>query len=154
MDAVTFIDLGREYINEVTSLEPQIYSHGWSANLISAEFDKPISRRYGILSDTDLVGYSFSYVVEDEFHILNLGIDPAHRCKGYGSKLLDYVLKQAKNEGCRLCLLEVRRSNSVAQNLYFSRGFKVDGARAGYYSDNAEDAILMSLDFITNNFQK
>ena len=71
---------------------------------------------------------------------------------GFGSRLLDYVLDQARQEYCTLCLLEVRRSNVIAQNLYISRGFKIDGSRLGYYSDNNEDAILMSLDLNCHEF--
>ena len=39
--------------------------------------------------------------------------------------------------------LEVRSSNTVAQNLYRKYGFKMGGIRKEYYSDNKEDAIIM-----------
>lgn len=144
MDQFTFISLTKDYMEEVIRLEPQIYSHGWSRNLIAAEFDKVISRRYGILnSNGALVGYSFSYVVEDELHVLNLGIDPSYRNNGLGGKLLDYILDVSRTEGCHIGLLEVRRSNEKAKSLYVSRGFRVNGIRKNYYSDNGEDAFLM-----------
>ena len=83
-------------------------------------------------------------MVEDEFHLLNIGIDPFFQGAGYGGKLLDYVIEQSKILGCSTILLEVRRSNSRAQTLYHSRGFQSDGMRPRYYSDNQEDALLMS----------
>jgi ribosomal-protein-alanine N-acetyltransferase len=40
--------------------------------------------------------------------------------------------------------LEVRVSNSAAQALYRSFGFRVAGRRARYYSDDGEDALVMT----------
>ena len=43
-------------------------------------------------------------------------------------------------------MLEVRAGNATAQSLYRTFEFRTIGVRKGYYSDNREDAILMSLD--------
>jgi ribosomal-protein-alanine N-acetyltransferase len=40
--------------------------------------------------------------------------------------------------------LEVRVSNEAAQNLYRKFGFKIVGRRKQYYSDNREDAYIMT----------
>ena len=40
--------------------------------------------------------------------------------------------------------LEVRESNTIAQNLYSKYGFTQTGLRRGYYLDNRENAIIMS----------
>ncbi len=42
--------------------------------------------------------------------------------------------------------LEVRASNTVAQNLYHKYTFKEMGVRRRYYSDNGEDALVMWTD--------
>jgi ribosomal-protein-alanine N-acetyltransferase len=39
--------------------------------------------------------------------------------------------------------LEVRVSNTIAQNLYRKYGFREAGIRKRYYSDNHEDALIM-----------
>ena len=39
--------------------------------------------------------------------------------------------------------LEVRISNTVAQNLYASLGFEVAGRRKRYYMDTGEDGLIM-----------
>jgi ribosomal-protein-alanine N-acetyltransferase len=146
MDRLDFIEIGKEYIDEILLLEPQIYQFGWSSNLIKSEFDKPFSRRYGLLLEDCLIGYSFNYIVEDEFHLLNIGIDPSHHAKGFGGKLLDYVISSSRALDCNVILLEVRKGNEKARSLYHSRGFQVNGIRTKYYSDNLEDAVLMSKD--------
>jgi ribosomal-protein-alanine N-acetyltransferase len=51
--------------------------------------------------------------------------------------------------------LEVRASNTVAQNLYRKYTFKEMGVRRRYYSDNGEDAHIMTTEDIdTPHFQE
>jgi ribosomal-protein-alanine N-acetyltransferase len=44
--------------------------------------------------------------------------------------------------------LEVRRSNVAARALYEKYGFTERGIRKAYYSDNREDALIMTADSI------
>ena len=46
--------------------------------------------------------------------------------------------------GARRMTLEVRASNEAAQGLYRSFGFEVVGRRPRYYSDDGEDALIMT----------
>ena len=64
------------------------------------------------------------------------------RRRGFGKALLSAVLARAREASFRVVLLEVRRDNAPAQNLYAGLGFEVVGEREKYYSDG-EDAILM-----------
>lgn len=41
-------------------------------------------------------------------------------------------------------MLEVRESNQDAISFYKEKGFTEDGLRKDYYTDPAEDAVLMS----------
>jgi ribosomal-protein-alanine N-acetyltransferase len=44
----------------------------------------------------------------------------------------------------------VRKSNLAAQKLYESVGFVATGIRKGYYSDDGEDALAMTLDLASS----
>jgi ribosomal protein S18 acetylase RimI-like enzyme len=46
--------------------------------------------------------------------------------------------------------LEVRASNTTAQSLYAKHGFIEVGLRRGYYTDNREDGVLMTIEDITS----
>ena len=46
--------------------------------------------------------------------------------------------------GVRRATLEVRRSNVAAQRLYAAAGFQVTGVRRDYYTQPAEDALVLS----------
>ena len=81
----------------------------------------------------------------DEIHIATFATHPDFRQQGIGERLLSLVLQSAKEEGAVASFLEVRESNDTALNMYRKFGFVEDGRREHYYSDNGEDAILMSL---------
>ena len=54
----------------------------------------------------------------------------------------------AKANSMAMMTLEVRRSNTVAQNLYHACGMLDVGYRKRYYEDNKEDALIMYRDFV------
>ena len=56
------------------------------------------------------------------------------------------ALDDALQMGAARAFLEVRASNLDAQTMYRKFGFEVTGRRPAYYRDNAEDAILMTLE--------
>ena len=51
----------------------------------------------------------------------------------------------------RTVTLEVRASNGAAQALYSKYGFTVQGRRKSYYTDNLEDALIMTVTDITSS---
>jgi ribosomal-protein-alanine N-acetyltransferase len=59
-------------------------------------------------------------------------------------------IKTAMRHQSRVVTLEVRVSNHVAQSLYTKYGFSQVGRRKGYYTDNHEDAYIMTTDVISS----
>ena len=55
-----------------------------------------------------------------------------------------HLIDHATALNAAVATLEVRPSNLVAQRLYRKYGFEVAGVRKGYYSDNHEDALIMT----------
>ena len=78
-------------------------------------------------------------------HIATIATHPDHRGRGVGGALLGRCLAEARSAHCATAYLEVRVNNSAAQRLYASHGFVVTGERPHYYSDNNEDAYLMTV---------
>ncbi|MFN7034793.1 MAG: ribosomal protein S18-alanine N-acetyltransferase [Bellilinea sp.] len=95
-----------------------------------------------------VVGMIVMWQVLDEAHIGTFAIHPAYRQQGIGRRLLAESLLEVYEMGVRQCYLEVRRSNLAAQNLYKKFGFKITAVRSGYYRDNGEDALIMTLENI------
>jgi ribosomal-protein-alanine N-acetyltransferase len=55
-------------------------------------------------------------------------------------------LGHAKAQSVTRVMLEVRKSNLAAQKLYEAFGFSTTGVRKGYYSDDGEDALAMTME--------
>lgn len=91
------------------------------------------------------LGVLSCWAVADELHVINLATHPGFRRRGVARALLDDALTQAARDRRRLVLLEVRRTNQAAIQLYRQLGFTVAAVRRGYYADNSEDAIEMML---------
>jgi len=91
------------------------------------------------------LAFSLAWSVADELHLLDMASHPEHRRKGHARTLLNELLSYARREHKRLVLLEVRRSNEPAIQLYRSVGFEMTGVRLGYYSDTGEDALEMRI---------
>lgn len=96
-----------------------------------------------------VVGSIVIWLILDEAHIATLSTHPDYRDQGIAKELLATALEAAVRRGFAKALLEVRAHNTIAQNLYHKFGFEVVGRRPRYYHDNKEDALLMTLDFLS-----
>lgn len=93
-----------------------------------------------------VVGYAGLWLVIDEAHINTLAVHPEWRGRGVGEKLLLELLRYARAHNALTATLEVRVSNTAAQQLYRKYGFEEVGRRPRYYRDG-EDALLMTVKF-------
>ena len=129
----------------LAEIERDSNSPPWSEKLFAGEFNNSCSLVYGARLDGQIVGFLVCHVVIDEAHIVNFAIDKQFRQNGIGRTLINYALRDFHHRGVRWVTLEVRVSNMAARALYDSLGFSDVGRRTGYYPDNQEDAIVMSL---------
>jgi ribosomal-protein-alanine N-acetyltransferase len=95
-------------------------------------------------------GFAGFWIMAGEAHITNVAVREKHRHQGIGELLLISLIDLATELDTRLVTLEVRASNTAAQSLYSKYGFTQVGVRRGYYTDDREDAVLMSLEDITS----
>lgn len=91
-----------------------------------------------------IAGFVGLWYITDEAHIVAIGVRGEYRGLGLGEALMIAAIEQAIEREARVVTLEVRVSNHVAQNLYKKYGFTARGTRKGYYSDNREDALIMT----------
>lgn len=99
--------------------------------------------------DTHLiVGYASIWMMVDESHLTSIAVRKSHQHQGIGELLLIAVIKLSLQMKAQVVTLEVRASNHSAQALYAKYGFKSVGIRRRYYTDNSEDAVVMTTDKI------
>jgi ribosomal-protein-alanine N-acetyltransferase len=84
------------------------------------------------------------WVVFEEAHITNVAIASQYRQRGLGTLLMEKLEAVAREKRAQRILLEVRTSNFPAQRMYKNLGFIPTGLRKEYYTDNKEDAIVMT----------
>lgn len=124
--------------------EPQ-HRRGRLSGIFSVLFGSPTTTE---TSPYPIVGYGGLWLSVDEGHITTIAVDPDYRGRGIGELLLNGLADQAMALNADILTLEVRVSNVVAQQLYLKYGFKPFGTRPRYYTDNSEDALIMSTDSI------
>jgi [ribosomal protein S18]-alanine N-acetyltransferase len=91
-----------------------------------------------------VVGFAGIWMMVDEAHITTFSVHPEWRRQQIGRQLLLSLVELSATIGARRMTLEVRASNESAQSLYRSFGFEVAGRRPGYYTDDGEDALVMT----------
>lgn len=92
-----------------------------------------------------IVGFAGLWVMLDEAHLSVIAVRESHRRRGLGELLLLASVQKASDINARMVTLEARVSNVTAHNFYRKFGFEKVGVRRGYYTDNREDAVLMTL---------
>jgi ribosomal-protein-alanine N-acetyltransferase len=97
-----------------------------------------------VRAGSEVVGYAGLWLMVDEAHITTFAIHPAWRRRRLGERLLLAVLDVARAQRAREATLEVRLSNLAARRLYEKYGFRPVGLRPNYYSDDREDALIMT----------
>lgn len=110
---------------------------------------RPFGRPSAVATAKDrVVGFAGMWLMLDEAHVTTIGMKRDLRGQGLGELLLATLLDVAMRVGARRATLEVRVTNYSAQALYRKYGFREEGTRRRYYSDNNEDALIMWSDWL------
>ena len=97
-----------------------------------------------------IAGFAGIWVLSNEAHVTNIAVRQKYQRRRLGERLLLTTIDLAQEMKAGNMTLEVRASNTTAQNLYRKYGFQQAGVRRGYYLDNREDAIIMSTESIAS----
>jgi [ribosomal protein S18]-alanine N-acetyltransferase len=140
------IDIQPLALDDVTAIE-QIEQRSmpapWSRMMFVSEIVKATSVCLGAFVDDALVAYVIVSRYVDAWHVMNLVVAPEHRREGIATRLLAALFDRTAEDDRRGFTLEVRVSNAAAIELYESMGFRAQGVRRAYYTDNREDALIM-----------
>jgi ribosomal-protein-alanine N-acetyltransferase len=102
-----------------------------------------------------IIGFIGVWMLPDEAHIVTIAVRDSYRRKGIGELLLIQAIELARAKGQGLVTLECRVTNEPALMLYEKYGFQQVGLRPRYYSDNHEDAYVLTVSSVlTDRFQR
>jgi len=139
-----------EDIPRVQEIDRLAFAVPWPPSAFPHELrHSPHSRLWVAEMDGEVVGFVVVWLIVDEAHIATIAVHPDFRQQGIARRLLETAIQSAREEGAVLATLEVRAGNTAAQALYRQMGFAVVGRRPRYYTDNGEDALIMTLKWRT-----
>ena len=129
----------------VHEIERLSFRTPWPAYAFEQELKGNRLARYVVArAGETVVGFAGIWTMVDDAHITTFGVHPDWRRQAIGRQLLLNLAELSVSVGARRMTLEVRASNQAAQALYRDFGFDVVGRRPGYYTDDGEDALIMT----------
>ncbi len=140
LDALRAVDLDRASQLHREAFEP-MGERGWTRQDIAGLLASPGVTGFLLTEGSSDIGMAICRVVAEEAELLTVAVDPAHRRRGAGRRLLDAVIDRVRGEGARALFLEVAADNPGARALYKSLGFTDAGRRAGYYARRGQPAV-------------
>jgi [ribosomal protein S18]-alanine N-acetyltransferase len=140
VDAMTLDDLPAVHAIERASFAAPWPDDAYRSELLTNRLATYVVARLGEV----VIGFAGLWMMVDEAHVTTFAVDPRWRRRGVGERLLVVLLDVALARDAREATLEVRLSNLPARRLYEKYGFRPVGIRPRYYTDNGEDALIMT----------
>jgi tRNA threonylcarbamoyl adenosine modification protein YeaZ len=145
-------ELRPDDLDRLLALEARCFDQPWTRGMYASELARPADARVQLAArDTGangrLVGAALATRIGDEWHVMNVLVDPIARRRGIAARLMRELLERGNRiaPGARW-LLEVRDGNDGAIALYEGLGFTQLGRRRGYYQDTGDDALVLARD--------
>ena len=91
-----------------------------------------------------ILGFCITQFGEEIAHLSLLAVDPRHRRRGVGARLVDWMVASARIAGIAAIHVEMRANNSDARCFYHSLEFEMGELVRGYYQgvESAQRMIL------------
>lgn len=136
-----------EDLPAIVGVENASHAAPWTLANFEAELAKPYSR-FLVLTDDEtdskIYGYIVYWMMFDECQILNVVVAPEYRKKGYAALMIRQAVRDGVQKSLKRVVLDVRKSNLPAIQLYQKLGFLIARVQKSFYS-NGEDAYSMEL---------
>lgn len=108
---------------DLVAMVQEMFSEGFRLIFIEAEDGTAVA----------ICGYRYlqNLFTGKHIYIDDLGTLPAHRGKGYGGILLDFVFEEAKSRGFKVVTLDSGHQRFAAHRLYLNKGFQIEAHHFG-----------------------
>lgn len=143
MQEITIRPMLPSDIDSVALLEKESISEAWSRASLMDALSKDYYCFYVAYADDKHVGTAAYTRSLDEADISNVSVAGDYRHKGIAYSLLKALMNDGYQAGIRHYTLEVRSQNTPAIGLYKKLGFVSEGTRPSFYTDPADDAVIM-----------
>jgi ribosomal-protein-alanine N-acetyltransferase len=147
VNRVRLREMRRADLAAIMALEQELFPEdAWTPEMFAAETAQPPARRLYLVAEDrgTVVGYAgMMFTGGPQADVVTLAVHPARWGQGTGTALLTTLVDEADKRGYEEVLLEVRKDNPRARQLYLRHGFAEIGIRRGYYQPSGVDAVVM-----------
>ena len=130
-------------LDQVLEIENACFQDPWQRKYFEDELkNTELCKLFVEKINDEIISFGSMWLMFENCDIVNIAVKPNYQRQGYGQKMLDKLIEEAKNNGCEFIHLEVRCDNEPAKNLYSKNGFEIVRTRKAYYS-NGDDCFDM-----------
>lgn len=140
---VTIRPAGRGDLDAIHAIESASFPAPWRREFFESELSAPGRFTLVATNGDRVVGYIFAMWIFDEMHVNKIAVASDERRKGIAQELMDRCFDFAREHNVEMISLEVRQSNTGAQEFYRQLEFDSAYIRPRYYPDN-EAAVVMT----------
>lgn len=132
----------RADVDAIHRIEEASFPAPWRREFFISELTA--EGRYNLVAKRDgvVVGYLFAMWIFDEMHVNKIAVAESERRQGIADALMARCFDFAREHEVASISLEVRLSNTSAQEFYKHLDFKASYLRPRYYPDG-ESAVVM-----------
>jgi len=139
--------LTRDHLQEVLRLNLRCFQNGenYTRHTFAYLFNAPNALSYRAVTPLDeTVGFVFVMMNNNgSGHLTTIGVAPEHRRRRIGEMLLVHAEDALKKREATTVVLEVRVSNTAAQEMYRAFGYAVVQRIENYYTNNEACYLMM-----------
>lgn len=130
-------------VDAIHALEVAAFPSPWRREFFDSELRA--SGRFNLVAKVNgvVIGYLFAMWYFDEMHVNKIAVAERERRKGIADLLMDKCVRFARANRVKSISLEVRQSNTGAQEFYKHLEFRSSYVRPRYYPDG-EAAVVMT----------
>ncbi len=146
MSSLKIVAATEANLEQIMALEQECFERdAWPEETMRFELLADHTRYFVLLDDETVVGYAGLSKIpgSEQADVQTVAVSTSLRGQGFGRKLMEKLLYEAKALKATELFLEVRADNSVAQKLYNSLGFEHIDTRKRYYQPDDVDAWIM-----------
>ena len=119
----------------VAELAKQVFSiYGEYDRILPSCLDDPQYHTLIIEQSERPVGFCMLSLGDGIGEVVAVAVDPLWQSRGFGKKLMDAIIEDARTMGIRLLVLKTGTRNRKAQRLFGSVGFEKATREGGYYT--------------------
>ncbi len=131
---------------QVAEIESKAIRPPWSESAFQQELQKEYAN-FWVVTDDETDSIIMAYVVfsfpAEQAHLQTIAVHPDYRRKGLASLLIRKIISYVMKKNGESVILEVRKSNQDAIQLYQNLGFIVIRTIPGFYPDGEDGFVLI-----------